>query len=138
MEATHHGPFIEKPAVFVEIGSTEAEWSDKENGKIIAQTIMNAVKNKNNNYKTAIGIGGPHYCSNFNKIMLRTDIAISHICPKYQLENLGEDLIKQSIEKTKENVDFILLDWKGLGKEKQRIMELLKSMDLEFKRTDKI
>ena len=37
MEATHHGPYVEKPAVFVEIGSTEKEWSDKLNGEIIAK-----------------------------------------------------------------------------------------------------
>lgn len=138
LEATHHGPFVEKPAVFVEIGSTEKEWNDEENGKLIAGTIMNALKNENNNYKTAIGIGGPHYCNNFNKIMLKTDIAVSHICAKYHLENLSEDLIKQAIEKTKEKADFILLDWKGLGKEKQRIVQLLKDLDLEWKRTDNL
>src|SRR3989344_5701659 len=32
MEATHHGTFIKKPSVFVEIGSTEKEWKDKNNG----------------------------------------------------------------------------------------------------------
>ena len=138
MEATHHGPYVEKPAVFAEIGSTEKEWNDKENGKIIAKTIMNLINNENKNYKIAVGIGGPHYCNNFNKIALRTDIALSHICPKHQLGNLNEELIKQAIEKTAEKVDFILLDWKGLGKEKQRIINLLKNLNLEFERTDKI
>ena len=138
MEATHHGPFVEKPAVFVEIGSTEKEWNDMENGKIIAETIMNALKNEIANYKTAVGIGGPHYCSNFNKIMLRTDTAVSHICPKYHLQDLNENLVKQSIEKTIEKVDFILLDWKGFGKEKQRIVELLKNFDIEVKRIEQI
>ena len=138
MEATHHGPYIEKPAVFVEIGSTEKEWSDKKNGEIIARTIMNALGNQHNNYKIAIGIGGPHYCSNFNKVALRTDIAFSHICPKYMLGKLDENLIKQAIEKTKEKIDFIVLDWKGLVAEKQRIVDLLKNMNLEFKRTYQI
>ena len=138
LEATHHGPYVEKPAVFVEIGSTEKEWSDKSNGVIIANTIMNALNNENNNYKIAVGIGGPHYCLNFNKIMLRTDIGISHICPKHQLENLNEKLIKQAIEKTAEKADFILLDWKGLGKEKQRIIDLLKTLSLKSRRTDRI
>jgi len=136
MEATHHGPYVEKPAVFVEIGSTEKEWNDVLNGKIIANTIMNTLNNSKSDYKMAIGIGGPHYCNNFNKIALRTDIAISHICPKYMLEKLNEKLIKQAIEKTAEKVDFILLDWKGLGTEKQRIVEMLKNLNLEFKRTD--
>lgn len=138
MEATHHGPFVEKPAVFAEIGSTEKEWNDKENGKVIATAIMNALKNENQNYKIAVGIGGPHYCNNFNKIALRTDIAVSHICPKFHLDKLDESSIKQSIEKTKEKIDFILLDWKGLGAEKQRIVDLLEKMNLEVKRTDKI
>jgi len=138
MEATHHGPYVEKPAVFIEIGSTEKEWNDKENGKIIAETIMNALKSDETGFKTAIGIGGPHYCNNFNKIVLRGDIAISHICPKYQLENFNGELIKEAIGKTKEKAGFILLDWKGLGKEKQRILELLKEMNLEYRRADQI
>lgn len=138
MEATHHGPHVEKPAVFAEIGSTGKEWNNKSNGEIIAKTIINSIKNQNKNYKIAVGIGGPHYCSNFNKIALRTDIAFSHICPKHNLDKLNEEMIKQSIEKTFEKVDFILLDWKGLGAEKQRIVDLLKNLNLEFKRTDQI
>ncbi|MBI1936129.1 hypothetical protein HYS31_06835 [Candidatus Woesearchaeota archaeon] len=136
LEATHHGPFVEKPAVFAEIGSTEKEWGSKPNGKIIARTIMDGLKNPNRDYKAAVAIGGPHYCSNFNKAMLRTDIAISHICPKYNLEKLDRVLIEQSIQKTAEKADFVLLDWKGLGKEKGRIVELLESMNLKVKRTE--
>ena len=138
MEATHHGPYVDKPAVFVEIGSTEKEWNDKNNGKIIAETIMKAIENQNKNYKIAVGIGGMHYCPNFNKIVLRADIAFSHICPKHHLDKLDENLIKQSIGKTIEKIDFIVLDWKGLGTEKQRIVDLLKNLNLEFKRTDQI
>lgn len=138
LEATHHGPYVEKPTVFVEIGSTEKEWDNKENGEIIAETIMNGLGNENKNYKIAVSIGGPHYCNNFNKIMLKTDIAISHICPKYLLEKLDENSIKQAIEKTIEKIDFVLLDWKGLGKEKQRIVEMLKNLNLEVRRTEQV
>ena len=138
MEATHHGPLVEKQSVFVEVGSTEEEWQDKENGKILAKTIIGGIKNENSNYKIAIGIGGPHYCNNFNKIALKTDISFSHICPKYALLNLNEDLVNQARVKTKEKVDFILLDWKGLGQEKKRIINLLKNPYLEFKRTYQI
>lgn len=34
MEATHHGPYVEVPACFVEIGSCEAEWTNSEAGEI--------------------------------------------------------------------------------------------------------
>ena len=138
MEATHHGPYVEKPAIFVEIGSTENEWGNKENGEIIAKTIMDGISNENKNYKIAVGIGGPHYCNNFNKIILKTDFAFSHVCPKFMLGKLDGDLIEQLIKKSTEKVAFFLLDWKGLGKEKQRIVELLKKMNLEFKRADMI
>ena len=90
------------------------------------------------NQRIAFCIGGPHYCNNFNKILERTDIATGHICPKHALEYLDESLIRQAIEMTKEKVDLILLDWKGLGKEKARIKVILESMNLEFQRTDKI
>lgn len=138
LEATHHGPYVEKPAVFVEIGSTEKEWNDKSNGEIIAKTIINALDNSNNNYKIAIGIGGPHYCNNFNKIMLRTNYAVGHICPKYALEYLDEEMFMQAINKTIEKVDFVVLDWKGLGKEKKRIIEMLNNMNMGYIRTDQI
>src|SRR3989344_7358000 len=138
MEATHHGPYVEKPAVFVEIGSTEKEWKDKTNGEIIAKTIMNSLQNENKDYKIAIGIGGTHYCANFNKIMLKSDVAFSYVCPKYALQNLNEDSIQQSLQKTVEKVDFAVLDWKGMGAEKKRIVELLKNLNLEFKRSNQI
>jgi len=138
MEATHHGPYIEKPAVFVEIGSTEKEWKEKTNGEIIAKTIIKSLENENKDYKIAVGIGGTHYCANFNKIMLKSDVAFSYVCPKYALQNLNEDLIQQSLQKTTEKIDFAVLDWKGLGAEKQRIVEMLEKLNVKVERTDKI
>ena len=75
---------------------------------------------------------------NFNKVALRTDIAFSHICPKHHLDKLNENLISQSIQKTKEKIDFAVLDWKGLGTEKQRIVEMIQKLNLAIKRTDQI
>lgn len=137
MECDHHGPFIDKPCLFIEIGSTENEWKDENAGKIITETIMDALSKKNS-YKIAIGIGGTHYCSNFNKTILTTDIAISHVCPKYNLTSLTKEMLMQMIEKTVEKVDFILLDWKGLGAEKEKVLSILKELNLEYKRTDKL
>lgn len=34
LEATHHGPYVEIPTCFVEIGSTEEEWANEEAGEI--------------------------------------------------------------------------------------------------------
>lgn len=39
LEATHHGPYVEVPTCFVEIGSTETEWSNENAGKIWARCL---------------------------------------------------------------------------------------------------
>lgn len=39
LEATHHGPYVSIPACFVEIGSSEAEWDNKEAGIAWAQCL---------------------------------------------------------------------------------------------------
>jgi D-aminoacyl-tRNA deacylase len=144
LEVTHHGPYLEKPCIFIEIGSDKDNWQNKEAGKVISRVIIHLLKNinditnNNKNYKIAFGIGGLHYANTFNRRMIATDIAIGHICPKYMLEKLDKEMILQAISKTKEKVDFVLLDWKGLGKEKQRIVDMLNELKLEYKRTDKI
>src|SRR3989344_5694439 len=116
LEATHHGPLIHKPCLFIEIGSTETEWKDRKAGFVIAKAIAETIETfKVNPYnEIAIALGGPHYCPNLNKIQLKSNVAISHIIPFYSLP-LSEEILKEAIEKTEEEVDFALLDWKGLG-----------------------
>ena len=54
------------------------------------------------------------------------------------LDNLDKEMIKQAVSKTYEKLDFVLLDWKGLGKHKQRIVDILQELRIEYKRTDKL
>lgn len=139
LECTHHGPYLEKPIMFIEIGSTAEHWGNRQAGEVIAHTIIKLVDGSElNGQRIAFGIGGPHYCNNFDKILERTGIAIGHVCPKYSLESLDEIMINQAISKTKGNVDFVLLDWKGLGKEKERIKEILDKIGVEMKRADQV
>ena len=141
LECTHHGPFIEKPCCFIEIGTTKEEWQDKLSARIIAEIIKRAINsfNEKENWKPAIAIGGPHYCPNFNKIQLNSEYAISHIIPEYALP-LTEEMIKEAIEKTIEPIDCILLDWKGLGKSEERkwVIDLLSRLNLKYKRTNEV
>jgi len=141
MEATHHGPQIEKPCVFIEIGSTENEYTDKRAGFVVAKTISQVMGEfKQNPYnEVAIAIGGPHYCPNFNKIQAKSNIAISHIIPQYSLP-LTEEMIKEAIEKTEEEVDFAVLDWKGLGnsEQRQKTVEVLEKSYIQWKKTSDI
>ena len=141
MEATHHGPLIDKPCMFIEIGSTENEWTSRKAGFIVAKTISDIIqKFKENPYnEVAVGIGGPHYCPNFNKIQLSSNVAISHVIPSYVLP-ITEQMILDAIKNTEEEVDFVVLDWKGIktADERKRIIEILDKNYIQYKKTSDI
>src|SRR3989344_2032497 len=139
LEVTHHGPYIEKTCCFIEIGSNEEDWKDEKAAEIIAETIKQAITSKPDKAKIAIGLGGPHYCPNFNKIQLNSDYAIGHIIPEYSLP-VSEELIKQALNKTIPKPEIVLSDWKGLGKseEKQKLLEILKKLNIKLMRTSEI
>ena len=137
MEATHHGPLIEKPCLFIEIGSTEQEWKDRRAAFVIAKTISDTIENYEPNpyYETAIGIGGPHYCPAFNKLQLRSNIAVSHVIPKY-VNPITEEMIVEAWQKTDEDPDFAIIDWKGVGnsENRQRITDALEKNSYPWKK----
>lgn len=141
LECTHHGPLISKPCIFVEIGASETEWKDRKAGFVVAKSIHEIIQEfKENPYnEIAIGIGGPHYCPNFNKVQLNSNIALSHVIPQYSLP-LTQEMVQQAISETNEDVDLILLDWKGLGNSEQRdqVMEILDKFYITKKRTSEI
>jgi D-tyrosyl-tRNA(Tyr) deacylase len=141
LEATHHGPLIDKPCLFIEIGSTEIEWGNSKAGFVVARAISESIRDfKENSYlETAVALGGPHYCPNFNKIQLKSNVAISHIISQYAFP-LTEEMIKEAINKTEEELDFVLLDWKGLGNSEQRqnIIKILDGFHLNYKKTSDV
>jgi D-tyrosyl-tRNA(Tyr) deacylase len=65
-------------------------------------------------------------------LLLNTDIALGHISSKYNLDNINEGFLGQMITKCCEKITHIILDNKGLGKEKQRILNLINKSDLEI------
>lgn len=138
-EVTHHGPFLHLPSLFIEIGSSKIQWKDEDAAEVIADVIINIVnKNHDENYKNAIGIGGTHYMPGFNKVLERTDIALPYICPKYQLDNLNLETLKQAIENSVNKIDFFLLEWKGLSSYKEKVTDLLSNFDIEVKKVKDI
>jgi len=141
METTHHGPLINKPCVFIEIGPTETEWKDKRAAFIVAKTISDIMDSFSENpyNEVAVAIGGPHYCPSFNKIQESSNVAISHVISQNAFP-LTEAMVKEAIEKTEEEIDMILLDWKGLGKteHKQEVLKILDKFYIPKKKTGEV
>jgi D-aminoacyl-tRNA deacylase len=137
IEATHHGPtsFI-NPVLFVEIGSSEIQWNDKLAASIVCKCVLETVKDikkrvNSNNINIAIGIGGNHYPQKFNNLILFSNVAFGPIISKYNLAFINEKTIEQMKVKSIEKIGLIYLDKKGLGKENEKVLELLKDQETE-------
>ena len=124
-ECTHHGPSLDVPAMFVELGSSLKQWKDPRAAEAVAHAAMAAVS-KRSTYPAALGIGGPHYNAKFTEIALSTQTAFGHIIPKYAIPRLDGEMIRLCVERTVERVKSVILDWKGIrGTDKGRLMAIL-------------
>ena len=95
-EVTHHGPTaLSTPSLFVEIGSTAAEWGDPAAGRAVAASILSAAPEETINL---IGFGGTHYAVRQTEIALSSRGAFSHIAPARQVRLLDPDLIRRMQE----------------------------------------
>lgn len=141
LEVTHHGPDIKTPCIFIEIGTTNEEWNDKQAAEIIANTIKQVIgeyQENDNSWIPAIAVGGPHYCPAFNKIQSSSKYSVSHIIPQYVFP-IKEGTIKEAVLKTKEKVDTVIIDWKGLkSEERNYVIETCKILGLEIVRSNSI
>jgi D-aminoacyl-tRNA deacylase len=134
MECTHHGPYTKKPCIFMEIGSTEKEWENKQAAEMMVKSIIKLCSEEIVIEKSALGVGGTHYCSSFMKVNDSSAIAVGHICPKHMLPNLDKEMILQALDRTVPKVELVILDWKGLGAEKQRIIALLDELAIPYQK----
>ena len=137
LEVSHHGPALSKPTVFIELGSSPEQWKDMKAAEAIAQVISSSTSTEGN-YKSAIALGGGHYCPEFTKLVLRTEYALGHICPLYALPSFDAEMLQKAIAATFPKPEAIILDWKGLKGEKQRIKELLEGQPLPVLRVRKL
>jgi len=127
-ECTHHGPSLEAPTMFTELGSSLTQWKDMEAAAVVADAAVAAVSGCSCG-SVALGIGGPHYNAKFTKLAVTNQRAFGHIIPKYALGEVDAEMIRQCVERTLEPVDSVVLDWKGIkGEHKQKIIAALENL----------
>jgi D-aminoacyl-tRNA deacylase len=135
LEATHHGPTeLGVPTLFVELGSTEKEWADREGAAVASEAIWKAATAPVSGIP-AVGFGGGHYC-NKQCIALRKDgYAFSHILSKYFFEDYDEQVVRMAFERTLRGCGTAVVDWKGIrGSERPKLIETLNQMAVEIVR----
>ncbi len=134
MESTHHGPTaLSVPSIYVEIGSGEAEWVDRDAGRIVASAILSICMNSagprepESAAPVAVGFGGGHYAPRQTKLIFETGITFGHNFPKYQLDSLDDGLIREALLKS--NADFAYFDRKSMNAaERDRISTVIEDL----------
>lgn len=131
IEATHHGPTaLNKPALFIEIGTTEKEWNDVNLCNSIGQMIVDVMKRQQKSYPIAICFGGTHYSEKFTNELIHGKYSLGTVIPKHALGYIDQSLFSHIIKRNND-ATAALLDWNGMGKNKQKILEMLGTTDLE-------
>ncbi len=133
-ECTHHGPSLDVPTMFVELGSSPEQWKDSRAAEAVAHAAMAAIS-KCSVYPAVLGIGGPHYSEKFTRIALSNPTAFGHIIPKYAIPQVDSEMIRQCVDRTTEKVESALLEWKGIrGPERDRLIAILDEIGIPTER----
>jgi len=112
MECTHHGPSeVGVPSMFVEVGSTQAQWRDADAARAVARAILTLAGTRpdapreNGTRRHLVGFGGGHYVPRFERIVRETDWAVGHIAADWCLDAMGDPgdsraVIEQAFERS--------------------------------------
>jgi D-aminoacyl-tRNA deacylase len=131
IEATHHGPTaLNKPTIFIEIGTTEKQWADVSLCSSVAKLVDKVLSENIPSNPTAICFGGTHYPEKFTQELLYGKFALGTIMPKHALDYLDGNMFSHILERNK-LAKAAILDWTGLGPNKKKVIDLLEKTDLE-------
>ncbi len=89
------------------------------------------MKEKRKSCPIAICFGGTHYSDKFTNELIHSKHSLGTVVPKYAFEQIDENLFSHIIERNKD-ATIALLDWKGMGKNRRKIVEMLERTDLEI------
>lgn len=140
IEATHHGPTdLERPSVFVEVGTTEAQWTD--DGLCaavagIAGRAAEAVASRSaggGGPPRAVCFGGTHYPRKFTDAAVHGRYDLGTVVPRHALGMLDGRMLSHILERNAP-VETALVDAKGLGAHRARVLAMLESSWLEVVR----
>ena len=131
-EVSHHGPWLEKPTFYIEVGSEQTHWENKHAAEILAHVIEDL--DPHPEYPVAVGVGGGHYAPRFTEVALKFKVNFGHMLPNYQMENRDdEDIIRMMrLACDASGTKLIYLHRKSMKKpEERRISALIESAGYE-------
>jgi D-aminoacyl-tRNA deacylase len=135
-ECTHHGPSLNAPTMFVELGSSPEQWRDSKAAEAVAHAAMSAIGKFAVSEETAVlGIGGTHYNQRFTRMTLNDEAVFGHMIAKYAVPHVDAEMLRQCVDRTLEKVECAVLDWKGIkSADKPGLLKALEEAELPYKK----
>ena len=99
-EVTHHGPYLNTPTFFIEIGSDEAAWPDRRAAEVVARVVLGLETACEGAGPVLIGVGGGHYAPRHTELVLRKSVCYGHILPSHAIPSLGERSLEEMLDYT--------------------------------------
>jgi len=99
MECTHHGPSaVGAPSLFVEVGSSRAEWENPDAARAVARAILELrgvaphreSGGDDRTRRHLVGFGGGHYAPRFERVTRETGWAVGHVAADWGLAAMGD------------------------------------------------
>lgn len=130
-EVTHHGPYVDVPTMYLEIGSDESHWGDEVAAGVLIDSLLSA---EVSDYPVVIGIGGGHYAPRFTDLALSTKVDIGHMVPNYQINDASDEEVSRMISTAAEvtDTDLVYVHRNSMkGPEERRVNGIIDSLGLE-------
>jgi D-aminoacyl-tRNA deacylase len=130
-EATHHGPLINSPSFFVELGGNEDVINNAEHAKLLADAVARSIDADAGYGKIAVGFGGMHYPRKFTALALDGKYAFSHIMSKHHIGNT--DMIEHAFARSDIPAEIAVIEWKGIkSAEREVIIRELARLGIDY------
>jgi len=137
-EATHHGPLLKTPSLFVELGGDKKMIENKELAMLLGDALWQAIMQKEVEFeKVVIGIGSNHYPQKFTALAIEKGLAFSHIFPKYAFYNPDNsdntDMLVQAVERSKIKPEIAVIEKHSFNaREREEIIKRLNDIGIGY------
>jgi len=137
-ECTHHGPTLDCPVMFAEVGSRLENWTDWKAASAVGEAVVYALEERRS-FRAAVAFGGPHINRRYTKAMVEGELAIGHAMSKHYTHLISYSLVEYCIKRTLEPVSTAIIEWKGMrGAERRRLLEALSKLKIPYTRASEL
>ena len=105
--------------MFLEIGSTEKQWEDKEPARALIKSLLEFKIKEGIN---VLGFGGGHYTPRFTEAALSHKVSFGHMVANYGIPHLTENILMKALKAGKSS--GIYFHKKGMKKSEYRKWKL--------------